>query len=212
MKKSIFALLFLLVLLIVTCVYQKTYALYAHTTTEEETLKIETPAEIISPKEEHTLAKKRTITEKENVVVTTTEQIVSKEPTLLEKIKTTVDSVVSSEKEIPSTDTKVASKIASHQAVTSTEKSLKRPTLDTKEEEKEAVDYLLSVLKERDIALANRDEAESRLHALIKQALENRRVAIDNMDKVSTQIDASQQERLKERDTKSQNNNEEKGK
>ena len=210
MKKSIFALLFLLILLVVSCVYQKTYTLYALTTTEEETLSTETPAEVIRPKEEPTHAKKQNLVEADTKVVTTAEKTASQEPTLLEKIKTNVAAVISSEKETPSLE--VSTKIESHDETKPTTKTVERPTLDTKEEEKEVVDYLLSVLKERDVALANRDVAETKLQALIKQALENRRIAIENMDKASTEIDTSHQERLQQRDTTSQNNNVEKGK
>lgn len=74
------------------------------------------------------------------------------------------------------------------------------------------VDYLLTVLKEQDAALSNRDEVETRFQALIKRVLENRRIAIENMDKVSAEIEASHQKRLDESDVKSQNNTEEKGK
>ena len=211
MKKSIFALLFLLLLLIGTCVYQKTYALYALTTEEETSLPLEKKAEVISPKKEHLVAEKQNTVKTEKVVVSTIEEVSPKEPTLLEKIKTTVASVVSSEKEeTPQAKVVSIKKVEDKTTVIAT--PIKQPTLNTKEEEKEVVDYLLTVLKERDVALANRDEAETRLQALIKQALENRRIAIENMDKASTEIETSHQKRLEERESKSQNNTEEKGK
>jgi len=212
MKKSLFALLFLLFALIITCVYQKTYALYALNTSEENTtLPLEQKAEIISPEKEETVVEKQTSTDTQAQAIPKVEQ----KPTLLEKIKKTVVSVVSSDVTEPK-EKAVTHEIMAEKTVTKTTshniKVNKQPALNTKEEEKEVVDYLLTVLKEQDTALSNRDEAETRLHALIKRALENRRIAIENMDKASAEIEASHQERLKERDTKSQNNTKEKGK
>ncbi len=215
MKKSIFALLFLLLALIITCVYQKTYTLYALNTSEENTtLPLKQKAEIISPEKKETVATKHSSTNTQTVAMPTMEQKPSKEPSILEKIKKRVISVVSTEDKVPqekSVSQKTTSKeILKQETITAT-KTKEQPTLHTQEEEKEVVDYLLTVIKEQDTALTNRDEAETRLQALIKRALENRRIAIDNMDKASTEIEASHQERLKERDTKSQNNTEEKG-
>jgi hypothetical protein len=59
--------------------------------------------------------------------------------------------------------------------------------------------------------LAQRDKAEANIHALIKRVLENRRLAIENMEKASLDIDNRQQERLKERDTMSQNHTKKEG-
>jgi len=235
MKKSIFALLFLLLALIITCVYQKTYTLYALNTSEgnttlliEQKVKktspkkekavvrkqtssdthkvlistIEKRVESISPKKEEPVAKTQTKTDAQKVKIPTSEEEPSKAPTILEKIKQTVISVVSSNEKKP--EVKAVSQEATSEIITLKQKSI--PV------EKEVVDFLLTILKERDAALANRDKAETKLLALIKQALKNRRIAIENMEHASTEIEVSHQKRLKERDSKPQNNIEEKGK
>ncbi|PTB83817.1 hypothetical protein C9926_00945 [Sulfurovum lithotrophicum] len=204
MNKSIFTLLFLLLLLIVTCVYQKTYTLYAQTTEVDTTVNVVKEAEIQS------FQKEQPIKIVDHNVVTAHEGRRVKEPTILEKIKTTVSSVISSNKN--EHQTKISPTVETENKIITQIKTMKKPVVKTEAEEKEVVDYLLTVLDERDLALIHRDEAESRLHALIKKALENRRLAIENMHKTSNQIDKAHQKRLKERDHQAQNNTEGKGK
>ena len=84
--------------------------------------------------------------------------------------------------------------------------------MNTQKEEKEVIEYLLTVMNESGDAFTNRDQAEANLHALIKKVLEDRRIAIENMLKVSLEIEQDQLKRLTERDTLSQNNSQEKGK
>jgi len=204
MNKSIFTLLFLLLLLIVTCVYQKTYTLYAQTTEVDTTVNVVKEAEIQS------FQKEQPIKIVDHNVVTAHEGRRVKEPTILEKIKTTVSSVIASNKN--DHQTKISPTVETENKIITQIKTMEKPVVKTEAEEKEVVDYLLTVLDERDLALIHRDEAESRLHALIKKALENRRLAIENMHKTSKQIDKAHQKRLKERDHQAQNNTEGKGK
>jgi len=208
MKKYILALFFLLLLLIGTCVYQKTYTLYELATAEnnstiqrtKSTERISTKKEVIVAKPEEKTTK---VTQVKKRVTSVEKQKPSEEPTFLEKVKTTVTSVMTSKKKDVKTEPIVID-VAPEQPI--------QPTLNTKKEEKEVVDYLLSVVNEQDAALAKRDEAENELHALIKRVLEDRRLAIENMEKVSLDIDNRHQERLKERETMSQNNTEKEGK
>jgi len=208
MKKSILALFFLLLLLIGTCVYQKTYTLYELATAESNsTIQRTKSTETISTKKESIVAKQEEKTTKviqvKKGVTSIEKQKPSEEPTFLEKVKTTVTAVMTSKKK----DVKVAPTVIAVET-----KQHKQPTLNTKQEEKEVVDYLLSVLDEQNASLAKRDEAENELHALIKRVLDDRRLAIENMEKVSLDIDKRHQKRLKERETMSQNNTEKEGK
>jgi len=206
MKKHILALLFLLLILIVTCVYQHTYTLYSEAHADYNT-SMQSEQEIITIKSEETK-----IPVKQQKIVETPTNTVHKEspteetsPTLVEKITNAVIAATTSEsKEATQTPKKVV-----HEEV-KTDKTL--TTMNTQKEEKEVIDYLLTVMNERDEALTNRDEAEANMHALIKKVLEERRVAIENMHQVSLQIDQEHQKRLTERDTLSQNNSQEKGK
>ena len=208
MKKSILALLFLLLLLILTCIYQKTYTLYALATAENNsTVSHIKSIETISTKKEDIVAEQEEKTIKvipvKKRATSTEKQKSSEEPTFLEKVKTTVTSVITSKKEDVTTEPTI---------ITGEPKPHIQPTLNTKKEEKEVVDYLLSVVNEQDASLAQRDEAENKLQALIKRVLEDRRLAIENMEQVSLEIDKQQQERLKERETMSQTPTKKEGK
>ena len=205
MKKSIFLLLFLFLVLVITCVYQKTYTLYENTHAEDENTKqIVSIAAVTSPKKEQAVPEQKKVVqatlkvanEPKSEMVT---EKPAKELSFLEKIKTTVASAVTSEKKDVPVNEVVEEK--SKPLVITT----KEHTVTTEVEEKEVVDYLLTVLKEQDVALAKRDEAESKLHALITQVLEERHIAIENMEKASLDIDTRHQKRLEERDVKSQN-------
>jgi len=200
MKQSILALLFLLLLLIGTCVYQKTYTLYALTITENNSnaQRIES-TKIISTKKENTITK---APQAKKCITSVEKKKPSEEQTFLEKIKTTVTSVITSEQKDVTTE---------HAVIAVEPVQSKQPTLNTKKEEKEVVNYLLSVLDEQNESLAKRDEAENKLHALIKRVLEDRRLAIEEMEKASLNIGIRHQKRLKERETISQNNIEKEG-
>jgi len=207
MKKSIFLLLFLFLALVVTCVYQKTYTLYETTHAKDENTKQTVSIAASQKKEQAVIAQKKVVQATPKVANEpkneTKEEIVAEKPakelSFLEKIKTTVVSAMTTEKKDALVN-EIVKKESKPLVVTA-----KKNTLTTKVEEKEVVDYLLTVLKEQDVALANRDEAESKLHALITQVLEERHIAIENMEKASLDIDTRHQKRLDERDVKSQN-------
>jgi len=207
MKKSILTLLFLLLLLIMTCVYQKTYTLYAQTTEDHTTIVPMKQNALISPK-------------KEAIVVKHTEDIPTKklveekqplqEPSFLDTVTKSITTVITPKKQ-ETKDRIVTPATIKSEAIT-IPIIVEKDTSSTQKEEKEVVDYLLSVLKEQDDALVARDEAEEKLHTLIKHVLQNRQIAIENMEKASLDIDKGQKERLEKRDAISQNNTEEKGK
>ncbi|MBA1420841.1 MAG: hypothetical protein FAF03_08315 [Epsilonproteobacteria bacterium] len=227
MRKTLFALLFLLFLLIIACVYQKTYTLYAIQTTEEQepvviiheesirTIEKEKVTTVVkeTPQKEKNTAEKTAVhkkpeekvqtmhksTEKQHVVVTptTTTKDDKKETSFIEKMKTTITETFASKKEVPHTEKIVlVEKVVSH-----------TPEVSKKEMQKvenDAVDYLLTVLKEHKDALGERDEAESRLHALIEKVLEDRKKAIASMEEVAATSATAQATRIEKRDKTSQ--------
>ncbi len=181
MKKHLLALLILLFLLIVTCVYQKTYTFYANAHTDDNTS--------IHTQNEQTVL---SIKSKENEIITKPETITE---TKLETSTKATSSKIEKNEVTPSTN-----------VVTKETEELKTPaTITTESNDKEIIAYLLSVLNQR-------AEAEATLHAHIKQVLEDRGIAIENMHKVSLEIEKAHKERLIERDTKTHNNSQEKGK
>jgi len=209
MKKSIFLLLFLFLVLVITCVYQKTYILYEkshnkrHTTVQ--TANIETLASL---KKEHPIEKHRGTTpipalsdkvQKNKTQMALLKEEPSEKSSFLEKLKNTVSNVMTSAKK--ETPTKVTNPIEHGVGANNAKKN----ALTTQIEEKEVVDYLIQLLKEQHLALANRDEEENKLHALIKKVLQERHIAIENMEKASLDIETRHQTRLDERDAKSQN-------
>ena len=227
MRKTLVALLFLLFLLIIACVYQKTYTLYAIQTTEEQepvviiheesirTIEKEEVATVVkeTPQKEINAAKKTTAHKKPEEKVETTQKGTEKlhavvtpsstvkddkqETSFIEKIKTTITETFSSKKEAPHTEKVVlVEKVVSH-----------TPEVSKKEIQKvenDAVDYLLTVLKEHKDALSERDEAESRLHALIEKVLEDRKKAIASMEEVAASSATAQATRIEKRDQASQ--------
>jgi len=184
MKKSIFVLLFLLLGLIVTCVYQKTYALYALQNHEQST-----PVQNVTTE---TTSKKQVIREKEvkkpvktpkkiqHVVAETKKKVVPNIPTS-KVVKTVHTEKVVIPKKVLSPAQVTTTKVVKNKPATPTSKPASVQT--TQMEEKEVVDYLLSILNDRDLAIKNRDAVEQNLHLLIKKALEERRIVIQNMEK-----------------------------
>jgi len=229
MKKYILTLLFLFLVLVVTCVYQNTYNLYEkahakdkntqqHVQIEQNTnLKKEQASEKVKVTQSYTALATQANKQSAKVknlkmeAVLNEETLAKKEPTeanktaqspsFLEKVKATVLSVVSSEtKNMPlaQNNLKEDKRLATKENTDG--------TVNTQAEEKEVVDYLLSVLKEQNVALSNRDKAESKLHMLIEKVLKDRQLAIENMEEASSDIEISHQNRLDKRDVQSQNN------
>lgn len=207
MRKTLFALLFLLFLLIIACVYQKTYTLYSMQTTQEEPVVVihETHASIVKKEEIQTIAKDTPKREKEALhqAIVETEVAVTKPPenkeetSFVEKIKAKVVETFTPSPEVIKEEKVIAvEKVVSHTPEVSKE--------EMKKVETEAVDYLLTVLKEHKDALGERDAAESRLHALIEQVLEDRKKAISSMEEVATSSANAQAKRIEKRDQTSQ--------
>lgn len=210
MKKLLFALFFLLFLLILTCVYQKTYTLYANQTEQEENHVVVLPKkQVQNDKKKVTHIQTKTIVKKEVHISKTldatvpetkvsqeTKEPTNQEPSIIQTIKTTVTQAFSTKSDTKTVKSVRVKKVLSH--------TPEVPKKEMKKLETEAVDYLLTVLKEQDGALSKRDAAESRLHALIKRALEERKHAIETMQNVVTTSENAQTSRLEHRDTISQ--------
>ena len=200
-KLLLFILTALLILLIVTCVYRKTPALYAMNGEKEE---YKSP--VVQSKNRGTADKKdnvadigkKSVPKKQESVQLTTSPKKSGETTqhakeLLRVKKDAVTKPVVPEKQaVPEKRVSPAKKIISH-----------TPEVSKKEMQKvenDAVGYLLTVHKEENDALRDRDEAESRLHALIKKVLEERKKAIVSMEEVVSSSADAHEKRMKKRD------------
>ena len=214
MKKSILALLFLLLLLIISCVYQKTYTLYALTTEDNTTIVPIKKAEMTSPKKEQPIAAEMIPAKEPIPILKDTPSSEDKEPikeiTFLEKVKTTIVSTISPNEKTTQQRVPSPEKIKKESVTIAV--SPEKYTDATQKEEKEVVDYLHSVLSDQKESLQTRNKAQETLNILIKRVLEERSIAIENMEKVSLDIDKQQQKRLEKRETMSQNITEEKGK
>jgi len=207
MKKSIFALLFLLLILVGTCVYQKTYALYALEHNEErhtlQVTEVKKPKHLKKEKKQGQTTKHSALTnsivknEKSNKLLIDKKS--PEAPSFLEKLKTTVTKAITGEDKKTIVVTPIKKKEQPSIVMA------KKETLNTKIKEEEVVDYLLSVLKEQENALSKRDASEEVLHSLIKRVLEERHLAIKNMEKASLDINTKHQEKLNQRDIASQN-------
>ncbi len=186
MKNTIGILLLLLLLLIGTCIYQKTYDIYALTHEDKNVThipKTTTPEKLLSKE-----AQVET-----QIVVASTEK-----PSMIESIKATVTSAISSDENKTISDTLKTNTLS--EQITDKENISKQPSLNTEEKEKEVVGYLLTVLKERDVALSQRDEAETVLQALIKRVLEERQLVIETREKNALILQEELNARLKDRD------------
>ena len=205
MQKSIFVLLVLLALLIVTCVYEKTYTIYA--TSPNELKLIERKPIAQGESTDHTIpVEKKEVKAVIPPVVTAPKPIkpvevkpepkpkpVVEERTALEP-KEVVQKEVTKKEVESSTKEKTAPPIATTVTAPKTPVAIKKevslpepmPTQKStaeasveKTDEKEIVDYLMWALNNREIALKNRDEVEARIEELITNALNNRKIALD---------------------------------
>ena len=66
--------------------------------------------------------------------------------------------------------------------------------------EKEIVDYIMWALKNRDIALKNRDEVEARIQELVTKAFEDRQIVLDERSKNEVALENLQTELIDARD------------
>jgi len=196
MKKSILVLLFLLFLLIVTCVYQKTYTIYSLQNTETLLISetVVSDKKVVKTKKEPI---QKPVIHREKTKVPTPSKV---KPAPKAVAPTFVHKPSHTEKDMPKV---IVKKVISEQ------KKVNSHIV----EEKEVVDYLLSILNERDVALTQRDSVEENLHALIKKALENRRIVIKQMEENARAQEKHTQTLLDARDKASKTvTNERKGK
>jgi len=171
MKKPILALLVLLFLLILTCVYQKTDVLYTKFNDNPQN----TSTTIIL-KPLHMVKKLVEVKREEKVPkVAKVAEIAQEE--IKKEIKTT-----KSETEVIQTPV------------------IKQETSAATQKDIEEIDALMQALKEREVAFKNRDEFELHLQELINRALENRSAAIAHMNKEGLHLIELQKELLKARD------------
>ena len=227
MKKSILALLFLLVTLILICVYEKTYTIYS----------ADAPKELILVKRETTVDNKNAVNavvaeEKTSTISVSTakkhteinpDSKTDNTPTTTKSVSIVKESVEEESttttkpmKELIPFYQKMAEKEAKEKAAPSTKNSTpaqKVPTVITKEVttpkaepvtqnagEKEIVDYIMWALKNRDIALKNRDEVEARIQELITKALQDRQVVLDERSKNEIALEKQQTALIDARD------------
>ena len=211
MKYIIQILLLLLLLLIGTCVYQKTYTIYELTHTDDENR-----TQTLAPKAllnsnlaslekhktaSHSSVKQPASTKQIPVQDKTANASSSKETTIFEKIKATVRSTVTSDdKKDKTTSPKSQTTHPSIQGNNAPSAKATATPIDTELKEKEVVEYLLGVLKERETTLESRDDAENKLQILIKKVLEDRQHAIESMQKHAQDVQNEHDERLKMRD------------
>ena len=206
MKNTIGILLLFLLLLIGTCIYQKTNTLYALDHSDANTTKkqekqlhpVQTSnAKEVQEKQDTPIKPVQLLTEA-TIVQEEVAKVEEKETSILEKIKASVISALTSDEQ---KDAEVEPKIqATLLKTTENKKQVAQSKLDTKLKEKEVVKYLLKVLEERDTTLTQRDEAESKLQALIKTVLQERKVAIETMEEQAALSEKEHKERLKKRD------------
>ena len=176
MKKSILALLVLLFLLILTCVYQKTDVIYAKYNDHPQNT---SPTIILKPL--HMVKKLVEVKREEKVtkVAEIAQEEVKKEIKIT-KPKTEVVKTPVIKQEIPTVTSPV--------------------TAPAKKKDIEEIDALMQALKNREIAFKNRDKFELYIQRLIKQALDNRTIAISHMNNEELHLIEIQKELIKASD------------
>ncbi len=173
MKKTILALLVLLFLLILTCVYQKTDVLYAKYNDHPQNT---SPTIILKPL--HMVKKLVEVKIEEKV--------------------TKVAEIAQEEVKITKTETEVVQTPVIKQETPAATPPVPTPA---KQKDIEEIDALMQALKNREIAFKNRDEFELYIQRLIKQALDNRTIAISHMNNEELHLIELQKELIKARDT-----------
>ena len=204
MKKSILALLILLAVLIVTCVYQKTYTIYASSPKEIKLVERKTAVEIQSIEKTVAVEKKEQKTSTLPVVSVPTptkhveEKPVPKTKPVIEHkpVVTTEKAVTKEAKEKIEPSTTNSTPVASSPVIITNEVTTPKPAAA----EQEIVDYLMWALKNRDLALKNRDEVEARIQELINKALKDRKVVLEERKNNEVALEKLQTELIDARD------------
>lgn len=229
MKKSVLVLIVLLAVLIVTCVYQKTYAIYStspkeltlierKTTTQSDstvrtavvekkeqktsTIPVVSVPTPIKPVEVKPVPKTKPVLEHKPVIKI--EKVVAKEKVVVKEIREkAAPSKTNSAPtpKVPAVLTKEASVPKSEATQKGKKESENKPKSVTQNAaEKEIVDYIMWALNNRDIALKNRDEVEARIQELITKALNDRKVVLDERSKNEVELEKMQAELIDARD------------
>lgn len=169
------------------------------------TIEKETVTDTLNKKpQKETIPTKRTNVDKKSKEVTkTVKKIVEKKETsIIEKIKTTVKKTFAPKKEVIHIQKSIEA-TPIQKVVANTPKV---PKEDIKKIERDAVTYLITALKEHEDALGERDDAQSRLYALIKKVLKDREKAISNMEEVISLSAKMQASRIEKRNKTSHTN------
>lgn len=200
MKKSIFVLIVLLAVLIITCVYQKTYEIYS-TSPKELTLidrKSKTQAAVEKEEEKSTIPAVTPVPVPTKPVAVKQAPVVKAEPEVKETAvkKEAEVKVVETKKPVITTDKAIVKEVKKEAVPAvmtkkdttpkpvavqkSTTEATNKPTPSTeKSGEEEIVDYVMWAMKNRDIAMKNRDQVAARIQELITKAINDRKVALD---------------------------------
>jgi hypothetical protein len=185
MKKSILGLLSLLLLLILFCIYQKSEAMYA----------LSKPIEVEVIEEESTIASPKIALIKKPILMKIENNSSKETGILLKEIKVSVKKLLVNKKEkhiSPAESEKVLLQAIEHLQKKKTIKKI------TSVEEKEIINYFLTVMIER-------DKVMNRLKKVIQNAKYNRRIAIENMNNVFIELENTQARLFKEREASSYN-------
>lgn len=180
MKKSILALLSLLLLLILCCISQKSESIYALSQpVKVEVIEKQTP--LSSPK--IALIKKPILMKKEN-------NTSKKTGALLKEIKVSVKRVLLNKK-----DKHISPAESETVILQAIEKLQKKKTIKTitAVEETEIINYFLTIIEER-------AKVKDRLKKVIQNAKYNRRIAIENRNNIYIELENTQARLRKERE------------
>jgi len=205
MKKIIYILYFLLFILILTCIYQKSSSL-SEKNTSIHTSKVSLSQDQDS-EEKTTIIQKNIVVpklpEKINTIKEVKPQEIQKQAThSTQKLPTksiveTIDSPITKVSIVKATVIKDRKK-----PIVMIIKEVHVPNI--KKIKKDITDDFLSALSNRNIALKNRDLLESQLQTLINKALEQRIIAIEHSNKILFKAQERQKEIVEERDNLSQ--------
>ena len=185
MKKTIISLLVLLLFVIATCTYKKTYTIYSLQDIEVKSPKIFSP---ITTKEAVKVAeieakiiateKPKEIKEAKKIIEVEITKVIKEEKIIIPKVETAnlKKEVISKTKKIISYDVEILKEV-------------------------KVLDFLLQALIDRDIALENREKLLLDIKKLLQEALENRVEAIAKRTNYEVNRDNIHIDILKLRDT-----------
>jgi len=188
MKKTIAALLVLLTVVIVTCVYQKTYEIYDTSPKKVTLIKINS-----TDKNEGIPSANISVpTPVKPVTITVTQPVFTVEKPV---------AVGQSKKSVPVKTAKVEKEEQEPTTPSLIDIIFNNNTADTQSPaHKEIVDYIIWALKNREIALKNRDEVEKRIHELAQQAMNERELVLEERNQQQDTLQKRQKQLIEDRD------------